>query len=92
MMLGGAGSNIGMLFGVVLWLQIRMMILTERHALAGVIPFDPIWLEYILGGLMLMLIPVIRPYGLIPERPSPILSSRRVRRILEAIRGNEGRR
>jgi branched-chain amino acid transport system permease protein len=86
MMLGGAGNNIGMLFGVVLWLQIRTIILTERHVLVGYIPFDPIWLEYILGGLMLMLIPVIRPYGLVPERPRPILPSKRVRRILEAMK------
>lgn len=90
MMLGGSGSHIGMLFGVILWLQIRVFILVERHALAGVVPFDPIWLEYILGGAMLMVIPILRPYGLVPERAKPILSGGRISRIRERIRGRGG--
>jgi len=90
MMLGGSGSHVGMLFGVILWLQIRTFILVERHALAGVVPFDPIWLEYIIGGAMLMIIPIIRPHGLVPEKAKPIISYKRLREIREAVKRRVG--
>ena len=91
MMLGGVGSNIGMFFGVMLYTVIRYNIVVRRHFLAGIVPFDPIWLDMLLGGIMLILIVLFMPSGLVPEKPVTTLPPDKIKAMLENIkkRGKE---
>lgn len=91
MMLGGVGSNIGVFFGVMLYTVIRYNIVVRRHLLAGIVPFDPIWLDMLLGGIMLILIVLFMPSGLVPEKPVTTLPPDKIKAMLENIkkRGKE---
>ena len=83
MMLGGTGSNIGIVVGVLAFVIIRTLIVIYRFELSSVLPFDPIWLEYTLAGLAIILIVLFKPYGLIPEKTEPILPKERVKELKE---------
>ena len=69
LLLGGIGSNVGTLVGTAAWFTIYDLILYYKFALQGILPFDVVWLNYILLGIIVMLILVFRPQGLIPEKP-----------------------
>ena len=83
MMLGGTGSNIGIVLGVLVFIIIRTLITLYRYELSAFLPFDPLWLEYTLAGLAIILIVLFRPYGLIPEKPTPTLPRERIEQFLE---------
>ena len=66
---GGIANNKGILVGTVLFVLVRKVVVYYNDDLAGVFPFEVIWLEYLfLGGLM-MLVLIFRPRGIIPEKP-----------------------
>jgi branched-chain amino acid transport system permease protein len=69
LLLGGIGSNVGVLVGTAAWFTIYDLILYYKFALQGILPFDVVWLNYILLGIIVMLILIFRPQGLIPEKP-----------------------
>jgi len=69
LLLGGLGSNVGTLVGTTAWFTIYDLILYYKYALQGVLPFDVVWLNYLLLGVVVMLILIFRPQGLIPEKP-----------------------
>lgn len=72
MMIGGAGNNIGTALGALLVVVIRRLIMYYKHSLAVYIPFEVIWLEYIMLGIALILVIAYRPQGLLPEKPTKI--------------------
>jgi hypothetical protein len=45
------------------------LILYYKFYLQNILPFDVVWLNYILLGIIVMVILVFRPQGLIPEKP-----------------------
>ena len=81
--MGGAANNIGVVVGVaVFWFMIKF-IDTSKFVFSGIIPFDVTWLEYLLIGTILIVILMLRPQGLLPERPTPTLSKSRLRSLLK---------
>jgi len=87
MMLGGVGNNLGIVVGLIIFLVVRVLIMQYRFDLAAVLhlPFDPIWLEYAIVGLALILIALFKPSGLIPEKAATILPRDKIRSILKSI-------
>jgi branched-chain amino acid transport system permease protein len=69
LLLGGLGSNVGTLVGTATWFTIYDLILYYKFYLQNILPFDVVWLNYILLGIIVMVILVFRPQGLIPEKP-----------------------
>ena len=69
LLLGGLGSNVGTLVGTAAWFTIYDLILYYKYSLQGILPFDVVWLNYLLLGIVVMLILVFRPQGLLPEKP-----------------------
>jgi len=69
LLLGGIGSNVGTLVGTATWFTIYDLILYYKFYLQNVLPFDVVWLNYLLLGIIVMLILIFRPQGLIPEKP-----------------------
>ncbi|RLG84828.1 MAG: branched-chain amino acid ABC transporter permease [Thermoprotei archaeon] len=86
MMLGGTGNNVGVLVGVLVFSTVRTLIYSYKGVLSAIIPISPTWLEYILVGLVIVLIALFRPQGIIPEKPALTLPKGRIeaiRRVLE---------
>ena len=71
-MLGGKGNNVGTLFGVLIFTIVRRIIIIEKHDIQAFIPIEVIWLEMLMMSAFLIIIMVLRPQGLIPEKPTKI--------------------
>lgn len=83
MMLGGVGNNLGVLLGVVLYTCYRTVIILYKGHIAQLLGIAPEWLEYILVGLILVVVVLFRPQGLLPEKPTLALPKGRIRKIAE---------
>ena len=86
MMLGGTGNNFGMVVGVFIFTLFRTLIFSQKFLLEAYIPIQVAWLEYIMIGLVIVLISLFRPQGLIPEKPDPILPKKEILRIREGMK------
>jgi branched-chain amino acid transport system permease protein len=64
-LLGGMGSNRGALVGTFIFVALDKLILYYKYAFAGILPFDVVWLNYLLLGLITILILIYRPEGLV---------------------------
>lgn len=85
MMLGGIGSNIGVLLGVFLLSILRTMIVIFRSQWFGfllTVGIDPLWLEFTLLGAVIIVVILFMPHGLVPERIEPMLPTSRVRSVI----------
>lgn len=82
MMLGGAGNNLGVLVGVLIYSIVYSLIILYKGYIAMYVGIDPAWLEYIFIGLILVLIPLFRPQGLIPEKPIYAIPKQRIESII----------
>jgi branched-chain amino acid transport system permease protein len=67
--LGGAGNNLGVVSGVLLFTILRRGLDFFKGSLDPFVPFSVVWIEPLLLGIMLILILMYRPEGLIPEKP-----------------------
>jgi branched-chain amino acid transport system permease protein len=75
-LLGGMGSNRGTLVGTIIFVTLNKLITYYKYAFVGILPFDVIWLNYLLLGLITILILIYRPEGIVREtqarqKPSP---------------------
>ncbi len=86
MMLGGTGNNVGIAVGVLIFVIVRTIIINYKTYLEPFVPFDPIWLEPMFVGVVIILLSVFRPQGLIPEKPAFTIKKRRIRSIIEIMR------
>ena len=85
MMLGGVGNNLGIFIGVLIYTIVRYLIIVYKGAISTVVGVSPEWLEYILIGLLIILIVLFRPQGLLPEKPTYSISARRVTSIVKKV-------
>jgi len=81
---GGAGSNWGVVVGTLMFITVRKLIIFYKYSFAF-LPFDPIWLQYLLMGVVVLLILIFRPSGLVPEKVSYALSKSKVVKIANKI-------
>lgn len=77
---GGSGSNAGVLVGTFIFILVQKLIITYKFALSF-LPFDPVWLQFLLMGLVLILVLNFRPSGLITEKARYALSRREMASI-----------
>ncbi len=70
-LLGGLGNTKGVVVGVISFVTARILLITYKFEIVEVLnlPFDPVWLEYILFGFVMLLILIYKPEGLIKEKP-----------------------
>lgn len=64
-LLGGMGSNRGALVGTFIFVALDKLIIYYKYAFVGILPFDIIWLNYLLLGLITILILIYRPEGIV---------------------------
>ncbi|MHC1583265.1 MAG: branched-chain amino acid ABC transporter permease [Methanosarcinales archaeon] len=70
-LLGGAGNRRGVLLGTLTFTLIKIILTTYKHEINSLIqlPFETVWLEYVIFGVLMLLILLYRPEGLLKERP-----------------------
>jgi len=70
-LLGGKGNNKGVALGVLAYVIVIVLLDIYKYNLKDIfhIPFEPVWLTYILFGVVMLLILYYKPTGLIPEKP-----------------------
>ena len=85
MMLGGTGNNLGIAVGVLLFSIVRTLIIMYKGNLAPYVPFDPVWLEYIFVGAVIILLSMFRPQGILPEKPELPLSRKKIESIRASL-------
>ncbi len=81
-LLGGKGNNKGVALGVLAYVIVIVFLDIYKYDIKEIfhIPFEPVWLTYILFGITMLLILYYKPTGLIPERP---VKTPPVKRIME---------
>jgi branched-chain amino acid transport system permease protein len=85
MMLGGIGSTIGVLLGVMVLTIMRTIITVYRFEIFGFLMawgINPLWLEFTLMGAVIVGVILFMPHGLVPEKVQSILPARRLDRVL----------
>jgi branched-chain amino acid transport system permease protein len=80
--IGGAANNAGVAAGALIFVAARRVIEFFKD-LFTFLPFDVVWLEYLLLGILLILVLIYRPEGIIPEKPTPTISNKRLRVLLK---------
>jgi branched-chain amino acid transport system permease protein len=83
---GGAGNNVGALVGAAIFVTLRKFITFYKSYFEPFVPFDVVWLEYLLLGLALIVVLLYRPEGLVPEKPTKTLARKELEEIIERVR------
>ncbi|MEM0483815.1 branched-chain amino acid ABC transporter permease [Pyrobaculum aerophilum] len=82
LIIGGTGNNIGALLGVVVYYVIDRVLSLYKEGIRQIINVDPIFFQYIIFGIIIILVLMFRPQGIISERPVKTLK----RHILAKLR------
>ena len=69
-LIGGLANNKGVLVGTLLFVTLRKLIVFFKDSFEGLVPFDVIWLDFLLLGVILLVILLYRPQGIIVEKPT----------------------
>lgn len=80
--LGGSGNNVGVVIGTFAFTALRRFIDYYKGYLAPLFPFSVVWLDYLLLGILLIVIQMYRPEGIVREKPTPTLSRKSLKRII----------
>ncbi|MEM0383400.1 MAG: branched-chain amino acid ABC transporter permease [Candidatus Caldarchaeum sp.] len=83
--IGGAGNHKGVLLGTAVFIVLRRTIDTYRYVLEPLIPFSLIWLDRLLFGIALIVVLILRPQGILPEKPTPAVDFKRIRNIIAEL-------
>jgi len=67
-LLGGMGSNIGTAVGTLVFVTLDELIDYFKYTFAPFLPFNVVWLNYLLLGLLTIFILIYRPEGIIREK------------------------
>ncbi len=89
-LLGGAGNNRGVVAGTFIFVTVMEVIDFYKSSIVAALqlPIQPTWLEYILFGVMMLVILYYKPEGLIPEKPivtAPIKEAYKKKKV--SVRG-----
>jgi len=84
--LGGAANNVGVVLGTFAFVALRRFIDYYKVQLAPFVPFSVVWLDYLLLGIMLILIQMYRPEGLIREKPTSTLGYKKLEKMASSNR------
>jgi len=80
--LGGAANNMGVILGSFGFIALRRFIDFYKPRLEPYVPFDVIWLYFLLLGIGIILIQMYRPGGIMPEKPTSTLSRKKLEKMV----------
>jgi branched-chain amino acid transport system permease protein len=73
-LIGGLANNKGVIVGTLIFVTLRKFIIYFKDSLEGFVPFDVVWLDFLLLGIILLVVLLYRPQGIFVEKPTPTLS------------------
>ncbi|ACP36578.1 inner-membrane translocator [Sulfolobus islandicus Y.G.57.14] len=73
LVLGGAGTSIGAMLGALIYSTLYHVIDLYKQTIGYYLHFDAVWLQYMLFGLILTIILIIRPQGIVVEKAKPLV-------------------
>nr|WP_238699134.1 branched-chain amino acid ABC transporter permease [Sulfolobus sp. E5-1-F] len=73
LVLGGAGTSIGAMLGALIYSTLYHIIDLYKQTIGYYLHFDAVWLQYMLFGLILTIILIIRPQGIMVEKAKPLV-------------------
>ncbi len=70
-LLGGAGNNKGVVLGTLTFVTARCLLTMYKFEISAFLhlPFEAVWLQYMLFGFLMYLVLLYKPEGLIREKP-----------------------
>ena len=70
-LLGGIGNKKGVVLGTITFVLIKILLTTYKYEIRDFfhLPFETVWLEYIVFGILMLLILLYKPEGIIKEEP-----------------------
>ncbi|HEV2226967.1 MAG TPA: branched-chain amino acid ABC transporter permease [Nitrososphaerales archaeon] len=84
--IGGSGNNFGTAVGAFFFtLAYKGLQVLQPHV-AGFLPFDPNWLQDLAFAAVLIMILLLRPDGLIREKPTPTLPRGKLVQLVAAMK------
>lgn len=72
-LIGGLANNKGVIIGTLIFVTLRKFIIFFKDSLEGFVPFDVVWLDFLLLGIILLMILLYRPQGICVEKPTPTI-------------------
>lgn len=80
--LGGLGSTNGVVAASLLFVVVRVLLTTYKWELKSALhlPFEAVWLEYMIFGVLMLLVLLFKPEGLLREKPTMTKPIREVKR------------
>jgi len=78
-LIGGLANNKGVVIGTLVFVTLRKFIIFFKDSLEGFVPFDVVWLDFLLLGIILLAVLLYRPQGIFVEKPTPTISMNTVR-------------
>ncbi len=73
-LIGGLANNKGVIIGTLLFVTLRKFIIFFKDSFQGFVPFDVVWLDFLLLGIILLVVLLYRPQGIFVEKPTPTIS------------------
>jgi len=73
-LIGGLANNKGVIIGTLLFVTLRKFIIFFKDSFQGFVPFDVIWLDFLLLGIILLAVLLYRPQGIFAEKSTPTIS------------------
>ena len=74
-LIGGLANNKGVIVGTLIFVTMRKIIIFYKDALEGIVPFDVVWLDFLLLGIIMLVILLYRPQGIFVEKPTATIKS-----------------
>ena len=75
-LIGGLANNKGVLIGTLIFVTLRKLIIFFKDSFEGFVPFDVVWLDFLLLGVILLAILLYRPQGIFVEKPTHTIGGR----------------
>ncbi|RLI77711.1 branched-chain amino acid ABC transporter permease [Archaeoglobales archaeon] len=87
-LLGGLANNKGVAAGVLAFVTVKILLIVYKFEITAALhlPFEAVWLEYIMFGILMLIILVYKPEGLIKEKP---IMTEPIKRLSKSVKGNK---
>ena len=82
--MGGVANNTGVVVGSLVFGFTLKFLQQIRYSMQAYLPIDVNWVQYLAFGTLLIVILMVRPDGIFPEKPSATLGNARISAIIEA--------
>jgi len=73
-LIGGLANNKGVVIGTLVFVTLRKFIIFFKDSFQEFVPFDVVWLDFLLLGVILLAVLLYRPQGIFVEKPTPTIS------------------